>query len=124
MTDSAATGFYEQRVEGTADNRENDLPLPQMNVKSETSDNDTGKDANVPDGVHNPRAAAVLSADDDVVGAAALDVPPPTLASSSDSERVGVELGALSLSDHEFKSASIYPEVGKGNMTPSNFQAS
>ena len=116
MTDSAATDFCEQRVEGTADNRENDLP--QMDVKSDTSE-----DANVPDGVYNPRTAAALSADDDVVGAAALDVPPPTLASSSDSE-----LGALTLSDYglarEFKGASIYPEVGKGNMTPSNFKAS
>ena len=125
MTDSASAtiDFCEQRVEGSAENRENELP--QMDVKSDTSDND--KDANVPDGVYNPRAAAAFSADD-VVGAAALDVPPPTLASSSDSERVGLELGALTLGDYElvreFKSASIYPEVGKGNMTPSNFQAS
>lgn len=124
MTDSASAtiDFCEQRVEGSAENRENELP--QMDVKSDTSDND--KDANVPDGVYNPRAAAAFSADD-VVGAAALDVPPPTLASSSDSERVGLELGALTLGDYElvreFKSASIYPEVGKGNMTPSNFQS-
>lgn len=128
MTDSAAIDFCEQRVEGSADNGENELPQMDVNiVKSDASDNDTGKDANVPDGVYNPRAAAAFSADD-VVGAAALDVPPPTLASSNDSERVGVELGALTLGDYElvreFKSASIYPEVGKGNMTPSNFQAS
>ena len=123
MTDSAAIDFCEQRVEGSADNGENELPQMDVNiVKSDASDNDTGKD-----GVYNPRAAAAFS-EDDVVGAAALDVPPPTLASSSDSERVGVELGALTLGDYElvreFKSASIYPEVGKGNMTPSNFQAS
>ena len=47
MTDSAAIDFCEQRVEGSADNGENELPQMEVNiVKSDASDNDTGKDAN------------------------------------------------------------------------------
>ena len=136
MADSSALDSCEQHVEGAEDNPENctfdsvDVEVGENGVrtlKAETAgDNDAGKDGGAPEADLNPRVVSFPAADD-VAGAVALDAPPSTL-TSSDSDKVGVGLGALSLGDcgesREFKGASIYPEVGKSNLTPSNFQAS
>ena len=136
MADSSALESCEQHVEDAEDNPENctfdsvDVEVGENGVKTlkaETAgDNEASKDGRAPEADLNPRVVSFPDADD-VAGAVALDAPPSTL-TSSDSDKVGVELGALSLSDYgesrEFKGASIYPEVGKSSLTPSNFQAS
>ena len=144
MADSSTADSSKQHIEGaegipengTSDTAEvGESGAERTEAESETAaaagDNDIGlgREAHAHEAIFKPRVGS-FSADVDVAGAVALEslhTPPSSLA-PFDSEKVGVELGAMSLSDfgvsREFKGASIYPEVGKSNLTPSNFQAS